>query len=117
MQTAPVLAVFGAAAFFALSIGPAGAQTTTQPAIEQPATYVGEAICARCHAAPIAHFAHTLHAKVFHENPRNETERRVCEACHGPGSRHAESPTDKTTLIGFTKDSGTPTDVQNGQFL
>jgi len=119
MQTARVLAVVGAAAIFAaLSMSLAEAQTTTaQPEVSQPATYVGEGVCARCHVAPIQHFAHTVHSKAFHENPRNENEKRVCEACHGPGSKHAENPTDKTTLIGFTKDSGTPTDIQNGQCL
>lgn len=114
MQTAPVLVVFGAVAMFvALAVAPAAAQSTAA----QPATYVGEQVCARCHVAPNRHFGHTLHAKVFRENPRNEAERRVCEACHGPGSKHVETPTDRTTLIGFTKDWGTPTDVQNDQCL
>src|SRR6186713_1736763 len=97
MQKGRVLAMFGAAvSFAALTMGVAEAQTTTaQPAASQPATYVGEGVCARCHVAPIQHFAHTVHSKAFHENPRNENEKRVCEACHGPGSQHAENPTDK----------------------
>ena len=80
-------------------------------------TYVGEDICTRCHATTNEHFAHTSHAKRFRLNPRNELEGRVCEACHGPGSQHQQSPTDKTTLIGFTRAWGTPIDVMNGQCL
>src|SRR4029453_5235118 len=78
---------------------------------------VGEATCARCHPVQDRHFENTLHSKVFRQNPGNELERRVCEACHGPGSNHATNPTDRAALIGFTKDWGTPTGVQNDQCL
>jgi cytochrome c553 len=53
---------------------------------KQPATYVGEKVCTGCHDAENKSFGHTLHAKTFRENPSNETEKTVCEACHGPGS-------------------------------
>ncbi|MFT3760051.1 hypothetical protein [Thauera sp.] len=55
------------------------------------ATYVGEQVCVSCHQVEESHFGHTLHAKIFRQNPRNDVERQVCEACHGPGSLHAEN--------------------------
>ncbi|MDP3670941.1 MAG: DmsE family decaheme c-type cytochrome [Telluria sp.] len=81
------------------------------------ATYVGEARCAGCHALEQEHWAHTTHAKAFHFNPRNELEKKNCEACHGPGSRHLENPSDKTALFAFTRKGGTPIERQNGQCL
>ena len=78
-----------------------------------PATYVGEKVCAACHVAENGQFGHTLHAKVFRLNPKNETEKRVCEACHGPGSSHVRNPTDREGLIGFTREWGTPIEKQN----
>ena len=81
------------------------------------ATYVGEKICLACHVIEGKHFGHTLHAKAFRLNPRNETEKRVCEACHGPGSKHITAPTNKQLLIGFTKASGTPIEIQNASCM
>ena len=113
LRTAAVLAVLAL-----LLVQPAAAQPATAPATAtQVATYVGEQVCSRCHQPNEVHFGHTLHARIFRQNPRNETERRVCEACHGPGSIHVTTPTDHSALIGFTKDWGTPTDVQNAQCL
>ncbi len=89
----------------------------TPSGLDQPATYVGEKYCAFCHSFENLHFGDTLHARVFRQNPRNENEARVCEAYHGPGSKHAKSPLDHTLLIGFTKNWGTPTAVQNAQCL
>ena len=81
------------------------------------ATYVGEKVCAGCHATENKHFSHTLHAKVFRQNPRNQLEKQVCEACHGPGSLHANNPTDHSNLIGFTKAWGTSTKAMNAACL
>lgn len=103
-------AVLGALA--ALLLGFAG-----QEAIAETATYVGEKICAGCHNTENKHFGHTLHAKVFRENPKNDMEKQVCEACHGAGSIHAQNPTDHEALIGFTKEWGTPIEKQNGQCM
>jgi DmsE family decaheme c-type cytochrome len=86
-------------------------------AIAQEATYVGEAKCITCHTDDNAHFTYTLHAKTFRANPKNEREKRGCEACHGPGSRHAAKSAEKGTIIGFTREWGTPVDVQNAQCL
>ena len=60
----------------------------------------GEKTCERCHPAQDRHFANTLHAKVFRENPRTFLERQTCEACHGPGSNHVANPGDHSALIG-----------------
>jgi len=103
-------AVFGAIAALLLGF-------TGQEAIAETATYVGEAVCATCHDAANKHFGHTLHAKVFRQNPKNNVEKQVCEACHGAGSIHAKNPTDHEALIGFTKDWGTPLEKQNAQCL
>ena len=97
-----------ACALFALATA-AGAQ-------EAPA-FVGEKACTTCHATINDHFSHTTHAKAFRQNPRNEREGRVCEACHGPGSLHIKNPIDKSTLIGFSSRSGNSIEVMNGQCL
>src|SRR5688572_24350850 len=60
---------------------------------ERPA-FVGEKACTTCHAVINEHFSHTTHAKTFRQNPRDEREGRVCEACHGPGSLHVKNPAD-----------------------
>jgi len=81
-------------------------------AVAAEATYVGEEACAGCHVTENKNFGHTLHAKVFRQNPKNQLEKQVCEACHGPGSNHAANPTDKSALISFTKEWGTPIEKQ-----
>ena len=83
----------------------------------EEATYVGEKTCIACHNQENRHFSGTLHSKVFRLNPKNEKEKKVCEACHGPGSLHAKNPTDKGLLIGFTKGWGTAIEIQNGQCM
>jgi DmsE family decaheme c-type cytochrome len=81
------------------------------------ATYVGEKVCTGCHEVENNNFGHTLHSKVFRENPANDTQKMVCEACHGPGSLHAKKTKDHSLLIGFTKDWGTPVEKMNAQCL
>src|SRR5262249_29669569 len=83
----------------------------------QAATYAGEKACERCHPAQDRHFANTLHAKAFRENPRTVLERQHGEACHGPASNHVANPGDHSALIGFTKDWGTSTQLQNDRCL
>jgi DmsE family decaheme c-type cytochrome len=80
-------------------------------------SYIGEKKCIECHGQENLHFGQTLHSKIFRLNPKNEKERQVCEACHGPGSEHAKQTKDKNLIVGFTKAWGTPVDVQNGQCL
>jgi DmsE family decaheme c-type cytochrome len=88
-------------------------------AIPPEAKYVGEKACVNCHQVENKHFGHTIHAKVFRQNPKGEIEKTVCEACHGPGSLHVPEKDNKNRdfLIGFTKEWGTPIEVQNAQCL
>jgi DmsE family decaheme c-type cytochrome len=96
---------------------PCAAMAQAAPAASAPATFVGEPVCVSCHAKESGNFAHTIHAKTFRENPRNEQEKQVCEACHGPGSKHVENASDHAGLISFTREWGTPVVKQNAQCL
>jgi DmsE family decaheme c-type cytochrome len=98
-----------------LSAGMASAQTQGQ--IDGGATYVGEKVCINCHTLENATYSHTIHAKAFRLNPRNEQEKVVCEACHGPGSLHAKKSGDKNLLVGYSKEWGTPVATQTARCL
>jgi len=92
----------------------------TTPPLNGGAVYVGEAVCIACHAAPGKQFAHTAHANAFRLNPKNEQEKVTCEACHGPGSNHLKDPISKenrVSLVGFTKEWGTPIAQQTAMCL
>lgn len=97
-----------------LLLGLAGRTALAQ---QDQAAYVGEKKCIECHKQENSHFSHTVHAKVFRLNPRNENESRVCETCHGPGSLHAKNTKDKNLIIGYTKEWGTPIETQTTQCL
>jgi DmsE family decaheme c-type cytochrome len=91
---------------------------SAEPAIAQDRQgYVGEARCAQCHKLEQEHWAHTVHAKAFRNNPRYELAQRGCEACHGPGAKHLENAADSKGIIAFTRKRGAPLEVQNGQCL
>jgi DmsE family decaheme c-type cytochrome len=114
--------VAGAVAAFALLFGLAAKapEPTAAAPLNGGATYVGEAVCIACHAPQNKQFTHTLHADVFRRNPKNELQQKSCEACHGPGSNHLKNPTDpanRISLVGFTKEWGTPVGTQNAQCL
>jgi DmsE family decaheme c-type cytochrome len=84
------------------------------------AVYVGEAVCIACHAVQNKQFTHTVHAAAFRQNPKNELQQKSCEACHGPGSNHLSNPIDpanRVSLIGFTKEWGTPVAQQTAMCL
>lgn len=78
---------------------------------------VGQATCTACHGQETKNFAHTVHAMgmdvAFAADPATAT----CEACHGPGSVHAQNPTQKGSIIAFTKDGGTPVVAQTASCL
>jgi DmsE family decaheme c-type cytochrome len=91
------------------------------PVAMQPASleqgYAGQATCVACHTQESQNWAHTIHAKVFDLNPRNELERTGCEACHGPGAAHAQNPTAPLSIVRFSRRSQNPIEQQNGQCL
>src|SRR5262245_44651964 len=80
-----------------------------------PATYVGNEVCKACHAPEFEKFSQTQMGKIFLFNARNETEKRACESCHGPGSNHVAAGGGRGAggLITFRKDSGESAEVKN----
>ena len=79
--------------------------------------YVGEAACRACHVLEATHWDATVHAQVFHQRPRTTLQTRSCEACHGPGAAHLESPEDPAGIVAFTRESGAPVERQNEMCL
>jgi DmsE family decaheme c-type cytochrome len=73
---------------------------------------VGEKTCIACHRLEADHFTHTFHALGLHVANRSDSRIPVCEACHGPGSQHAANPLAPGLIIAYTKNRGTPVDVQ-----
>lgn len=94
---------------------PAFSAEKEPPAKSEPATYVGTEVCQACHAASFEKFSTTVMGKIFLHHPRNETEKRACENCHGPGSNHVAAGGGKGVggMITFRKDSGESAEVQN----
>jgi DmsE family decaheme c-type cytochrome len=79
--------------------------------------YVGQATCVACHTLESQNWAHTIHAKVFDLNPRNQLELTGCEACHGPGAAHVQNPAAPLSIIRFSRRSQNPILQQNAQCL
>ena len=79
----------------------AEAQKTPQmpetPASAVGATYVGEETCTTCHEDKKAGYDNSLHSKGA--DPRTPGAMKACETCHGPGSKHAEDPTNLSTRL------------------
>ena len=66
------------------------------------ASYLGTEICKGCHADQAAKLEHTLHGKLLGTDvARTDLQRRGCEACHGPGSKHVEDPANPANNIRF----------------
>ena len=58
---------------------------------QQPAGYAGSESCGICHEDISTAFAKSPHHAVDADKKRG-WEGRACEACHGPGQKHTESP-------------------------
>ncbi len=77
------------------------------------ATYIGSELCFGCHADAKAHLQSTPMGKIMLKFPRTEAEKRGCDACHGPSSKHIENPANKQAQITFGAKSAQPVQVQN----
>jgi DmsE family decaheme c-type cytochrome len=84
---------------------------------DSPATYVGSEACTKCHRDQVGTFGQTLHGQIFLKHPRSDEEKLGCEACHGPGSRHAKTKeTDGGAagdIIAFGKNAPRPVEERN----
>jgi DmsE family decaheme c-type cytochrome len=84
---------------------------------DAPATYIGSEACVKCHRDQVGTFGQTLHGQIFLKHPRSADEKLGCEACHGPGSKHAKTKeTDGGApgdIIAFGKNAPRPVEERN----
>jgi DmsE family decaheme c-type cytochrome len=85
--------------------------------LQPGAKAVGEAMCTACHAKEQNNFAHSIHALGMQVAQRANPDTPTCEACHGPGSAHAQNPSVKGSIIAFTHNGGTPVATQTASCL
>jgi len=72
-------------------------RTVVAPPHIAGAQYVGSKTCAQCHGDMTEHFGGATHARLALADPKvGDT---GCEACHGPGSVHAESGGGAGTIV------------------
>jgi len=98
------------------SPGFAHAASATNP-LHPDARPVGQQVCIACHSLEAGNFAHTLHALGMNAAYLDDPKTATCEACHGPGSKHSEKPSERGAIIAFTKDGGTPVATQTSACL
>lgn len=69
--------------------------TVTRSVLAPPqiegATFVGNQACADCHADMVRRFPDSPHAR-FHKDDAKWAGISGCESCHGPASKHVQSP-------------------------
>lgn len=95
------------------SIAPGFARARVADNPQAPeARMVGQATCVGCHALESTQFTHTIHALGMDAALAADPAAATCEACHGPGSVHAQQPTQPGTIIAFTRNGGTPMELQ-----
>jgi len=78
------------------------AQKAEAKAAPAKAEYVGSETCQTCHEDIFNAFKKNAHAAVDAGKKKKAWEGKACEACHGPGSRHAES-TEKADILNPAK--------------
>ena len=96
---------------FGVAPGFATAKAARNP-LHPEATQVGQEICSSCHSQETKVFAHTTHALGMDVAAAADPMAATCEACHGPGSVHAKQPSQKGSIIAFTRDGGTDVATQ-----
>jgi DmsE family decaheme c-type cytochrome len=81
--------------------------------------YAGDAACRKCHEQDQHTFDQTIHARISQEdNARTPLQRIGCEACHGPGKKHAESKDDEgLDLVRFVAESPEGIERENNACL
>ena len=100
--------LFSALLIFTLQKGEAEAKEVDWAAINpemSDATYVKDVNkCLECHEDYIQVFDRTKHGRAFKTGDRNELEARVCEACHGPLSKHLDASRRKEYIVSLKTD-------------
>ena len=76
------------------------------------AHFVGDKVCAGCHAAQIAEFKKTLMGRISITQPG----KFACENCHGPGSAHAKAGGGRGVggILSFEADDPRSAEEKNG---
>lgn len=78
------------------------ASVPAKTATNNAADYVGNDLCATCHADVAKKFASNPHSKLALTHGGQGA---TCESCHGPGRAHVESGGDVTKILQITKAS------------
>ena len=80
--------------------------------------YLGSDTCLACHGKKSkAPFELTPMGHRFSKAPQNELEKKNCEACHGPGGKHADTPKVKGLIFGFGPQTGHEAALENAACL
>src|SRR5580700_3840525 len=84
---------FALALLLSLSLGLAqeAPKKAAEPAPAGAPKYAGEEACAGCHDDIAKAFQKSAHAAIGGARATKEWEGQACEACHGPGAKHADS--------------------------